>query len=144
MPHIQDILVFVKDEEPGVNGLGQLVDGRVIKVNVNAVQEAHADLIRNDNKLSADEISVAALVDNQTPISGNRSAQVRIIGLNVLHGILIAERDTFNTSDDIIKEVVAKVVNLNLTNDGVLGGHEVDSTNCELDTISHKRADLTV
>ena len=40
MPHIQDILVFVKDEEPGVNGLGQLVDGRVIKVNVKAVQEA--------------------------------------------------------------------------------------------------------
>ena len=64
--------------------------------------------------------------------------------MNVLHGILIAERDTFNTSDDIIKEVVAKVVNLNLTNDGVLGGHEGDSTNCELDTISHKRADLTV
>ena len=76
LPHIQDLLVFVKDEEPGVNGLGQLVDGRVIKVNVNAVQEAHADLIRNDNKLSADEISVAALVDNQTPISGNSQVVV--------------------------------------------------------------------
>ena len=48
------------------------------------------------------------------------SGQVRILILNVLHGISVTEEDAFNTSDDIIDEVVTDVADLNLSNYGIV------------------------